>query len=1323
MKTRQITLLHVFIIAVLLLMGVVPAGAQDPRPPRSPFEPPLFGEVEASQKLSPEEQLRRAEWRHPSATNLEPQLSGGPDEFGYTWTEASLGWIDATSGVNTGLVGDEVTQLVNIGFTFKFYEQSWSNVYISTNGLLSFGSSDAGCCGDVPLPSPSSPNNIIAPYWSDLTVGNPYNSGAIYTLNGGVAPNRYFVVEWLNVTYCCDDGATDYKTFEVILFENGDIKFQSQTLNEAYFASVGIEDSRGLIGLQLPQPASNQAYVITRPAPSARVLVPTLAGAFGAPGEAAQFQQTILNGGDLGVDTYDLFPTSPWDVTLYRADGTTLLTDTDGDGTLDTGPIESGASQTIIVKVAMPNEAFIGWRAPGQVEVKSSLNPAVSKQTTFQVAVPAPFVQSYEKSASPMLGFYRPSGQRTVAASSIGYEPAVATLPDGNIIQVWDWIRTNSNGKSVSELYYGILNKRGDMLRGPTRLFDHSTASLITYDYSPSIAVAPNGTVAIAFAQRISDPARGLNYNVWGLIINSAGEWVGSPLNLTNNDQWTFNVRYSNPSTTSLGDTRFAFGWQRLLRQNNQSNYTTWYAVRDLGGGEVKAPTQINIGAYNTYDLTLNPLANGKAVLSWYASTSYVYFAQIDAAGEMVYGPEPMGQGYGTDAAQLPNGNIVLAWDNLSNIVYMVRNAEMGLIKGESALPRMSRSGDSGVSVTRASDRAVLTWGDGCCSYNPNLYYALLDGVGNVTTPPMLFTSDNTNPYLYPTYNGQGNTFLLPDITPPTNPNIFGGDHQINSWSNNNVILVNWWGAADDDIGLGGSSVAWDNAPATLPDAIRDIGVVLQTSSPALGDGQWYFHIRTMDLNGNWSPEAAHYGPYYIDHTAPTDPANLTSPSHTPNVFSNDNTITVNWASGADAGSGVSGYSVLWDTTPTTLPDEAKDLDTATQTTTSPPLNDGANWYFHIRTIDNAGNGSGVTHLGPFKIDTALPTSTARSPEFSVSTVTVSWSGQDSGLGSGVRDYSLWVRDGVTGTWQMWLTNTVATSAVYTAGLTGHTYYFRSVARDLAGNVETDLPAEGDSHTTLAALQVSGQVFNTRHQPVFNAAITADPVVLNTALSDGDGRFVLYLTTNGAYTLTTRRAGFAEALPTLLLSVTNPLTNVLLILPSRQETLFNGDGEQGDFSGWTVNAGVTPTVELTAAHTGRFGFHLAPSDVLTGFQAHLTRTLVISSAWTQPTLSWVYRVITANAGQELVARVSVSNTVISQTVPLVVGGWAHSWLDLSALRGQTVTIALGFQPVGGSAPQAANAPNAALTNVHLDEINVGEQQIGVFPLYLPVVQR
>ena len=101
---------------------------------------------------------------------------------------------------------------------------------------------------------------------------------------------------------------------------------------------------------------------ITRPAPAARVaLAPKAQGAFGAAGAIVQFNQTVRNTGEFGTDTYDLTVNSSWPTTLYHADGSTPLTDTDGDGTPDTGPVAQGGSKTIVVKTVLPGGAA-GWR-------------------------------------------------------------------------------------------------------------------------------------------------------------------------------------------------------------------------------------------------------------------------------------------------------------------------------------------------------------------------------------------------------------------------------------------------------------------------------------------------------------------------------------------------------------------------------------------------------------------------------------------------------------------------------------------------------------------------------------------------------------------------------------------------------------------------------------------------------------------------------------------------------------------------------------------------------------------------------------------------
>ena len=171
---------------------------------------------------------------------------GGPDAFGYTYDDTvSYSWV--TASTNTTLTGDDATSgAMNIGFNFPFYESNYSQLFFNTNGGVTFGSGSTNF-GGFPIPTADVPNNFIAPLWDDIVVGSPYNTGAIYYSQGGTAPDRYFILEWRDVTTF---GGSNPFSFEVILHENGDIVIQHQSVPELYSSSVGIENIAGSVGLQ-----------------------------------------------------------------------------------------------------------------------------------------------------------------------------------------------------------------------------------------------------------------------------------------------------------------------------------------------------------------------------------------------------------------------------------------------------------------------------------------------------------------------------------------------------------------------------------------------------------------------------------------------------------------------------------------------------------------------------------------------------------------------------------------------------------------------------------------------------------------------------------------------------------------------------------------------------------------------------------------------------------------------------------------------------------------------------------------------------------------
>jgi hypothetical protein len=114
------------------------------------------------------------------------------------------------------------------------------------------------------------------------------------------------------------------------------------------------------------------------------------------------------------------------------------------------------------------------------------------------------------------------------------------------------------------------------------------------------------------------------------------------------------------------------------------------------------------------------------------------------------------------------------------------------------------------------------------------------------------------------------------------------------------------------------------------------------------------------------------------DTTPPTEPT-ATSPSHTLGEASGDDTVDIEWSGAGDVGTGVDGYSYVWDPDPNATPPTAKNADEDATGATSPPLATGS-WYFHIRTRDKVGNWSAATeHLGPFVIDATPPETTITS--------------------------------------------------------------------------------------------------------------------------------------------------------------------------------------------------------------------------------------------------------------------------------------------------------------------------------------------------------
>jgi hypothetical protein len=175
-------------------------------------------------------------------------------------------------GVTPIAIGDE--EIVNFGVpAFVYNGESYASIGVDSNGYIVVGggtAEDNNCCNLVPIPNPARPNNVLAPFWTDLD-GTGAPGILVATLTDGV--DTWIVVEWqVNVF-----GTTSNRHFQVWIGVNG-----VQDISFAYDPAalpadpggqdflVGVENENGSGGQQLPGgvlPTTDLVVTSTDPSP------------------------------------------------------------------------------------------------------------------------------------------------------------------------------------------------------------------------------------------------------------------------------------------------------------------------------------------------------------------------------------------------------------------------------------------------------------------------------------------------------------------------------------------------------------------------------------------------------------------------------------------------------------------------------------------------------------------------------------------------------------------------------------------------------------------------------------------------------------------------------------------------------------------------------------------------------------------------------------------------------------------------------------------------------------------------------------------------
>jgi Beta-propeller repeat len=115
--------------------------------------------------------------------------------------------------IDTGNHCDNCLTQIAFPFPVQFYNATFTQAYVSSNGNVQFTGTQPYLGTSCPLPI-SCLNAAVLAYQSDLRTDAP--GGGIFTLVRGTAPNRTFTIEW-RTTYT---GRTGTANFEIQFHEN-----------------------------------------------------------------------------------------------------------------------------------------------------------------------------------------------------------------------------------------------------------------------------------------------------------------------------------------------------------------------------------------------------------------------------------------------------------------------------------------------------------------------------------------------------------------------------------------------------------------------------------------------------------------------------------------------------------------------------------------------------------------------------------------------------------------------------------------------------------------------------------------------------------------------------------------------------------------------------------------------------------------------------------------------------------------------------------------------------------------------------------------------
>ena len=185
---------------------------------------------------------------------------GGPDSYGYSWIDSDepggpdWAWTDISENgiLIEGLGDDLVAGPYEMDINFKFYGETSTQFWISSNGCISFNDQEIPYANDS-IPTNSDFTEFVAWFWDDLTIDTALTS--VYFKNF----DEKTIVQFNKMVHY--PGTESFITAQVVFINNGNILIRYKQISEDFVtnsATIGLQSWDSELGLQV---AYNEEYL------------------------------------------------------------------------------------------------------------------------------------------------------------------------------------------------------------------------------------------------------------------------------------------------------------------------------------------------------------------------------------------------------------------------------------------------------------------------------------------------------------------------------------------------------------------------------------------------------------------------------------------------------------------------------------------------------------------------------------------------------------------------------------------------------------------------------------------------------------------------------------------------------------------------------------------------------------------------------------------------------------------------------------------------------------------------------------------------------